>query len=341
MRILILGGTGLISTSITRKLVERGDSVTVFNRGQRESRVPKGVEFITGDRKEYAAFEERMAIESRDGWDGVIDMIGFVPQDAESAIRAFRGRTKRFVFCSTVCVYNGRMTKMPATDDEPLNPISDYGKNKAICENLLMTAHLEDGFPATILRPSHTYGEGGAIIHSLGWTTTFLDRVRKGKKIIVHGDGKTLWASCHIDDVASAFIGALDNPAAIGQSYHVTGDAPQTWDEYAAGVAEAVGGSENIVHIPTDLLAKLAPKRAAFTAHEFQYNRAFDNSKARRDLGFAYTIPWVEGVRRTVAWLNSNGKILNSDDDPFDDCVLATWERMSESMLAECGQLGG
>jgi len=335
MRVLILGGTGLISTSITRQLVARGDQVTLFNRGQRESRVPDGVETITGDRKDYAAFEERMA---RTDWDGVIDMIGFVPADAESAIRAFRGRTTRFVFCSTVCVYNGRMTTTPATDDEPLDAISDYGKNKAICENLCMAAHREDGFPAVVIRPSHTYGEGGAIIHSLGWTSTFLDRVRKGKKVIVHGDGKTLWASCHIDDVARAFVGALDNPAAVGQSYHVTGDNAQTWDEYVEGVAEAIGGKADIVHIPTDLLAALSPKRANFTQIEFQYNRVFDNAKAKRDLGFAYTIPWVEGVRRTVAWLDSRGKIDNSDDDPFDDRVIAMWEKMGAQMVANCGE---
>jgi nucleoside-diphosphate-sugar epimerase len=338
MRVLILGGTGLISTSITRQLVERGDDVTVFNRGQRESRIPEGVRSLTGDRKDYDAFEKMMAFEE---WDGVIDMIGFVPEDAQSDIRAFHGKTRRFVFCSTVCVYNGRVTKTPATDDEPLNPLSDYGKNKAACENILMEAFAEQGFPTTILRPSHTYGEGGSIIHSLGWTTTFLDRVRKNKKVIVHGDGKTLWASCHIDDVARAFVGALDNDVSAGQSYHVTGDDPQSWDDYVASVAEVIGGSPEIVHIPTDILVKLAPKRAAFTGHEFQYNRIFDNSKAKRDLGFEYTIPWKEGVQRTVEWLDSRGKIENSDTDPFDDCVIGKWEELCGSMLDECGETEG
>jgi nucleoside-diphosphate-sugar epimerase len=335
MRILILGGTGLISTAITRQLVERGDQVTLFNRGKSDSRVPGGAETITGDRKDYAAFEARMA---GTDWDGVIDMIGFVAADAESAIRAFGGRTKRFVFCSTVCVYNGNTVTFPTTDDEPLNPISDYGKNKVACESLLMEAHRNEGFPTVILRPSHTYGEGGPIIHSLGWGTTFLDRVRKGKKVIVHGDGKALWASCHIDDVARGFVGALDNPATVGQSYHLTGDNAQTWDQYVEGVAEAIGGKADIVHVPTDLLAALSPKRAGFTSLEFQYDRVFDNSKAKRDLGFAYTIPWVEGVRRTVAWLDSKGKIENSDDDPFDDLVIVHWEKMTADMKAECGE---
>jgi len=335
MRIIILGGTGLISTSITRQLIERGDDVTVFNRGQRESRIPDSVHQIVGDRKDYPAFEKRMESEE---WDGVIDMIGFVPADVESGIRAFRGRTRKFVFCSTVCVYNGVATTLPTMDDEPLNPLSEYGKNKAACENALMKAHVEQGFPTVVLRPSHTYGEGGSIIHSLGWTTTFLDRIRKGKKVIVHGDGKTLWASCHIDDVARAFVGALDNDSAVGQSYHVTGDAAQTWDEYVFGVANALGKTADVVHIPTDILIKLAPKRSAFTGYEFQYNRVFDNSKAKRDLGFEYAVHWKEGVQRTVEWLDSRGKIENSDGDPFDDRVIELWDRMSATLLAECGE---
>src|SRR5579871_351633 len=143
-KILIVGGTGLISTSITRQLLERGDHVTLFNRGRTESRVPAGEHVIHGDRKDYAAFENRMAGET---WDAVVDMVGFVPEDEASALRAFRGRVGQFLFCSTVCVYGGDLSRLPATEDEPRTPTGGYGHNKVACEDLLMDAYARDGFP--------------------------------------------------------------------------------------------------------------------------------------------------------------------------------------------------
>lgn len=332
MRILIIGGTGLISTSITRQLIERGsDEVVLFNRGRSESRVPPGVRVIQGDRKDYAAFENRMAGET---WDAVIDMVGFVREDEESVLRAFRGRTGQFIFCSTVCVYGGELSALPAKEDEPRTPTGAYGRNKVACEDLLMDAYVHEQFPVTIMRPSHTYGEGAGIVHTLGGSTTYIDRIRKGKPVIVHGDGSSLWVSCHIDDVARGFIGALGNPKAIGQAYNVTGEQLQTWNDYTRGVAEAVGGKANIVHIPTDVLARVAPKRAGITVDIFQYNSVFDNSKAMRDLGFAYTIPWIVGAKRTVDWLDANGKVLNCDSDPFDDRLIAAWKEITENLAS-------
>src|SRR5205814_697289 len=146
-----IGGTGLISTAITRQLVERGDEVTLFNRGKTESRVPADVRVIQGDRKDYAAFESRMAGEV---WDAVIDMVAYHPDDEASAIRAFRGRIGQFVFCSTVCVYGGDLSTLPAKEDEPRTPTAGYGRNKVACEDLLMDAYQDSRFPVTIMRPS-------------------------------------------------------------------------------------------------------------------------------------------------------------------------------------------
>ena len=325
MKILIIGGTGLISTAIAQQLIDRGDHVVLYNRGRTPVRVAGDHEVITGDRKEFAAFEGQM---SGSQWDGVIDMVCFKPDEAESAIRAFSGRASRYIFTSTVCVYNGVMTKVPATDDEPLNPLTDYGKNKSRCEELLMEAHKSGKLSVSIIRPSHTYGEGGGVIHSVGNCTTYIDRIRKGKPVAVHGDGTSLWASCHVEDAARAFVGAIDNPAASGEAYHVTSDEWITWDQYSEIVAKAVGGTANIVHIPSDVLADWLPDRGTFTKMEFQYNRIFDNSKAKRDLGFRYSIPFEEGVRRTVAWMEANGKIGNSDvEDEFYDALIERWRR--------------
>lgn len=335
MKVLLIGGTGLISTAITRQLVARGDEVTVFNRGKTPNRASDNVRVLTGDRKDYPAFENALSGET---WDAVIDMIGYVPDDEASAIRTFQGRTGQFVFCSTVCVYGGELSRLPAAEDEPRTPTGTYGANKVKCEDLLMQAHADSGFPVTIMRPSHTYGEGGGVTNPLGWKTTYVDRVRKGKPVIVHGDGSSLWVTCHIDDVAKGFVGALGNPNAIGQAYNVTGTVPQTWNDYVRGIAEATGGDAKLVHIPTDLLGRLLPNRAKATVEIFQYNSVFDNTKAERDLGFTYTIPWVEGVKRTIDWLDANGKLENSDDDPLDDALIAAWEKAGEALTVQFGE---
>lgn len=338
MKILIIGGTGLISTAITRQLLERGDDVTLYNRGKSEARIPAGAKTIQGDRKDYTKFEAQMA--EVGAFDCVIDMVGYAPEDAESVVRAFKGRIGHFIFCSTVCVYGGPATRFPIREDEPHTPTGPYGANKSRCEAVLLEAHGRGDFPATIMRPSQTYGEGGTIVHSLGWNTAYLDRIRKGKPIIVHGDGSCLWAACHIDDVGGGFVGAAGNPKAFGKAYNVTGEEWMTWDRYHEGVAEALNAPPpKIVHIPTDLLAKFAPKHASISIDVFQYPSVFDNSAAMADLGFRYTIPWVEGVRRTVAWLDARGKVANSDDDPFDDRVIAAWERLGAQMAHDLADI--
>lgn len=338
MKILIIGGTGLISTAITSQLLERGADVTLYNRGRTEARIPPGAKIQHGDRRNYAEFEKQM--QEAGPFDCVIDMVGFVPEDARSVIRAFRGRIEQFIFCSTVCVYGGPATHYPIREDEPRRPVTGYGANKAKCEDILLEAGQRGDFAVTIMRPSQTYGEGGTIVHSLGWRTTYIDRMRKGKAIIVHGDGSCLWAACHISDVAKGFIGAIGNPLAYGRCYNVTGEEWMTWNRYHEGVAEALGvPTPRLVHIPADVMAQIAPKRFSISIEIFQYPSIFDNRAAQTDLGFEYTIPWVEGVKRTVAWLDAHGKIENSDDDPFDDRVIEAWDRHGRSLAEELAGL--
>jgi nucleoside-diphosphate-sugar epimerase len=328
LNVLIIGGTGLISTAITREMKHRGHRVAHFNRGRTPDRTGGPDETILGDRKDYASFEAAM---SRRTWDCVIDMAAYHPDDARSVVRAFSGRIGHFVFCSTVCVYGGPLSKLPATEDEPRTPVSDYGRNKAAIEDLLLEAHENGDFPVTIVRPSQTYGEGGVIVHSLGTSTTFLDRIRKGRPVVVHGDGHGVWAACHIDDVALAFAGAAGNPSAFGRAYHAAGDVWMTWNDYVRGVGEALGREPKMAHIPTEALARVAPRQSAMTRDIFQYPGVFDNTAAKRDLGFAYTVPWVEGVRRTAKWLDEAGKVENCDEDPFPDRLIDAYR----SCLAE------
>ncbi|MFC1712181.1 NAD-dependent epimerase/dehydratase family protein [Candidatus Poribacteria bacterium] len=333
MKVLIIGGTGLISTVVTRLLIEREHEVLIYNRGIRESKIPDKTVRILGDRRNREQFEMKMA-EAGD-FDCVIDMICFTPEDAESAVRAFRGRTEQYILCSTVAVYTKSVKHYPVTEDTERNPSPSfvYGYNKARCENIILKAHDQGDFPVTIIRPSHTYGESGTILHTLGWGTDYLDRLRKGKPIVVHGDGSSLWSPCYKADMGRAFVGAVGNPKALGKSYHVTAEEWMTWNCYHREVAEAMGAPPpRLVHIPTDLLEKIAPEQANLCIEDLRFNNIFDNISARTDLGFRSTVPWVEGVRRTVAWLDKRGQIENSDDGTFYDQIIAAWERLVANM---------
>lgn len=327
MRILIIGGTGLISTPLTHFLLERGDDVTLYNRGATPSRVPAGTQVIIGDRQQYDVFESQM---HRAGtFDCVIDMVGYDPLDAQSAVRTFKGRIGQFVFCSTVDVYRKPATRYPYTEAEPYGGLNTYSSNKVVCEQTLLEAHANGDFPVTIIRPAYTYGESRGILYPVGSGGAYLDRIRQGKPIIVHGDGSSLWVACHIDDVARAFVGAIGNTRTFGKCYHTTGEEWMTWERYHQGVAEALGApAPTFVHIPTDMLVKIAPQRAVSVADNFQFNNIFDNRAAHDDLGFRYTIHWVEGVKRVVSWLEQNRKPTIAEDVGIDDQIIGIWREM-------------
>lgn len=332
MRVLIVGGTGLISTAITRQLVARGDEVVLYNRGQRQAEIPP-VQRIVGDRNDCAAFEAQVAKAGR--FDAAIDMVCFRPEQAESAIRAFRGRAEHYVFCSTVDVYTKPAPRYPVREDAPRvpSPTFPYAFEKARCERLLEAAHAQGDLCVTMIRPAWTYGEGGTMLHTFGWGTYYLDRLCRGEPIIVHGDGTSFWTACHRDDVARAFAGALGNAEAYGKAYHVTGEEWLTWNAIHYAVAEALGAPRpQLVHIPTDLLGRVAPRAAEWCVENFCYNNIFDNTAARRDLGFAYTIPFAAGIRRVIAHLEANEGFEDSDEYPFYDRILEAWGRLGMEM---------
>ena len=338
MRILIIGGSGLISTWITSQLIEQGQhDLTLYNRGQTDVRYAGQVKTIRGDRKDFPAFERQMAEAGM--FDCVIDMVCYEPEEAQSLIRAFKGRTEQLIFCSTVDVYAKPATRYPYVESEqrkPLNALNTYSKNKAIIEEMLEEADHAKAFSITTIRPAHTYGESRGLIHSLGGSLTYLDRIRRGKPIIVHGDGQSMWVSCHADDVARAFVAAIGNTKTYGKSYHTAGEEWMTWNRYHQCVAEALDApAPNLIHIPTDLLVKLSPERAGIVGENFQFNNIFDNSAAHADLQFAYTIPFVKGVRRIIKWLDERNKIPNSDNDPLDDQIITVWEQVGARTVQE------
>ncbi len=191
----------------------------------------------------------------------------------------------------------------------------------------------------TVIRPAQTYGEGGGLVHTFGWETRFLDRMRRGLPIIVHGDGSSLWVACHRDDAAVAFANAAGNETAFGRAYHVTGEEWMTWDRYHRAIAEGMGWPEpDIVHIPTDLLLEAVPDRAGVLGINFRFNNIFDNTAAHRDLDFEYTIPWVEGSRRVVNWLAEHDAIDGADEDPGYDRIIQAWCRLGDRMVEALGK---
>ena len=337
MRILIIGGTGLISTGITRLLLERGDDVTHYNRGRRSDEFAGRVTTVVGDRYAHEAFETQMA--DLPAFDCVIDMIGYAPEDVRSLLRAFGDKTGHLIFCSTVDVYAHPASSYPVTEREPFNPTAwDYAQQKAVCERILWDWYAREGHPFTVIRPVHTYGEQGAVLHSFGGGSYHLDRLVKGKPIIVHGDGMSLWSAVHRDDAAPAFVNAIANPVTYGRSYHLPGDECVTWNQYHARVAEGIGAPPpQIVHIPTDLLHAL-DKRAYITAINFQYNNCFDPAAAKADLGYRYRTTIAEGAQEIYKWHVENGRLENSDKVPQDDRLLAAWDHLTAQMQADIGK---
>ena len=327
MKILIIGGTGLISVAITRELLDRGEDVTLFNRGQSSLPLDPRARLIHGDRTDYAAFEAQM--QAAGLFDVVIDMVGYLPEDGPSAVRAFSGRTGHFIFCSTVDVYRKPAFRYPYSEAEPYGGLNAYSSRKVLLELGLRAAEARGAFPLTIIRPAYTYGESRGPVHPAGGSTMFLDRIRKGKPVILHGDGSSFWVACHRDDVVRSFCAAAGQPHTFGRSYHVTGEEWMTWNLYTQRIAEALGApTPQIVHIPTDMLFQAAPQRYAVVKENFQFNNIFDNAAARADLNFRYTIPWLTGVRRMAAWLDEHQRIENSDLDPFEDDLVARWQTL-------------
>lgn len=336
MHVLLLGGTGQISSGIVKALRARGATLTVLNRGRTDDRLGPDVRHLVADRNDLAAFERTLA--AAGPWDVVIDMICFRPEHAEADIRFFAGRTRHFIFCSTVCIYGNTQTIIPTTEDTAPRPHSSYGRDKLACEHLFLAAHARGDFAVTIFRPSHTFGPGGGIINNLGFSPTFVDRLRRGLPVIVSGDGHGLWQSAFTEDVGVGFAHAAGRPACFGQIYNIVGDEVVTWDDYTRRTAAALGApSPKIVHIPSDVLVALDPARFAVLDEIFRYHGVYSNAKLRRDVPeFVNATPYAEAVRRTVAWLDAHGKIAAATSDDFEDRVLAWW---NASLTAAKSQL--
>lgn len=321
MKVLIIGGSGVISTAIVNLLLEKGHQVAIVNRGRTGRRFRGEVEQIVADRSDLKSFEEQLAGVS---CDAVIDMICFFPEQAASAYRIFRGRVAHFIHTSTGCAVGGPLEKLPSDETEPYKPVNDYGINKMKTEQFHLAKHQEEGWPVTVVRPAYTYGPGAPMLHIwIGPDPYLIDRLRRGLPVIIHGDGNGTAMATHVDDAAKAYVGILGKNKTLGQIYYAVNDERFTWRDYYERVATAVGGTANLVPVPTDVLVKALPAEKSFFLDKIlRYPGWFSNAKLKRDVPeFQPELTLEEGVRRTVEWLDANNQSLKCPDDYVDDVI--------------------
>jgi nucleoside-diphosphate-sugar epimerase len=301
LKVLFIGGTGVISSACVREAVGGDHDVELFvlNRGQSATRVlPPGVTELRGDVREAESVRE--AVAGLD-FDSVVDFVAFTTGHVRADLDLFRGRTGQYVFISTASAYQTPPSRLPVTESTPLrNPYWQYSRDKIACEDLLVAEYRDNAFPATIVRPSHTYDATKTVL-SGGWTS--LARMRAGKPVIVHGDGTSLWTVTHHDDFARAFVPLLGHPRTYGEAFHITSDDVLTWNQIARALAAALGVTARIVHVPSDVIAAADPEWGAGLLGDKAHSMVFDNSKIRSIApGWRATIPFERGAREIADW---------------------------------------
>jgi nucleoside-diphosphate-sugar epimerase len=324
VKLLFLGGTGNLSTACAAEAVAQGHSLAVLTRGQQADRLPASVERIRGDAADPATLG---AIASR-RFDAVVDFIAYGPEAVTRDIEAFSGRVSQYVFISTASVYEKPPRHYVVTEDTPLgNPYWDYARQKIAAEEALRDAHRTRGFPATIVRPSYTYGETW-IPSASGSDYTVAWRMRRGLEVYVPGDGTSLWTLTHASDFARGLVGLLGQPGAIGEAFHITSDEVLNWNQIHETIAEALGVAPRLVHIPSDVIARIDARRGASLLGDKAWSAVFDLSKLRRVVpSYATRVPFAEGVRASIAWLEADPARQRIDANEAAEKVLAAWRR--------------
>jgi nucleoside-diphosphate-sugar epimerase len=340
MKILLIGGTGTISSAITRQLSAAGHDLWLLNRGTRRSEVPASVHQVTADIDDEAAVLRHIGGEV---FDAVCEFIGFVPGQVERDIRLFQGRTRQYVYISSASAYNKPAADYVITEGTTLaNPYWQYSRNKIACEERLLREYRERAFPVTIVRPSHTYCERGVptSVHGPKGSWQVLSRMLQGKPVLVQGDGSSLWTLTWNEDFARGFIGLLGNPKAIGEAFQITSDESLTWNQIYQSVACALGVDFRPYYVASSFLAAVAPREWEFEGNllgDKAVTVRFDCSKLKRVVpGFQATVRFHEGVRRCVDYMLQH-KELQVEEPLFDawcDRVIEAQEQ-ARQLLTE------
>jgi nucleoside-diphosphate-sugar epimerase len=329
MKVLFIGGTGLISQAASRLAVERGIELYLLNRGHRGEFLPEGARSIVADRKDEKAVAA--ALKGRD-FDAVVNWIAYTPDQAASDAALFAGRTGQYLFISSASAYQKPAADYVITESTPLaNPYWQYSRDKIACEEILTKAYRDSGFPITIVRPSLTYGPtmipAGVMSWNFPWTLP--DRMMRGKRIIVQGDGTSLWTMTHHEDFAKGFLGLLGNVRALGHAFHITSDEVLTWDQIVGAIGAAAGARPDIVHVSSDFISAIAPEEMGGLIGDKAQCGIFDNSKIKRFVpDFTATIPFAEGMRRSVKWYRDHPErcVVDEAFNALSDRIIAGYD---------------
>jgi nucleoside-diphosphate-sugar epimerase len=332
MKILFIGGTGIISSACADLALARGHELFLLNRSlSRKIPVPEGAILVQGD---VYTEEARLATLLADyHFEAVVDYIAFTVNDVERDLRLFRGRTDQFVFISSASAYQKPVRNYLITEETPLeNPYWEYSRNKIACENRLMQAYREEDFPVTMIRPSHTYGPTEIPFGVTSWRHpwTVVDRMKRGQKVIVPGDGTSLWVLTWNADFAKGLIGLLGHEKAIGEAFQITSDEVLSWDQIHLEVYQALGLEPNLVHIPSDLIAMYDVDALGSLIGDKANSVVFDNSKIKRFVPeYACEVNWAEGVRRSLAWFDARPEYQTIDHEMNSvwDQIITSYER--------------
>lgn len=324
MKVLFIGGTGVISSACAQLAIERGIELTLFNRGQTARAVPAAAHILEGDFRDRDSVKQALGDRT---FDAVVDWIAYTPEHIEADIELFRGRVEQYVFISSASAYQKPPVKLPITESTPLhNPYWAYSRAKIACEERLMLAYRQEGFPVTIVRPSHTYDRTKLPMQG---QYTVVDRMRKGNKVIVHGDGTSLWVLTHHRDFAKGFVGLLGNNHALGEAFHITSDELLSWNQIFEVVARAAGTEPRIVHIPSEFIAAFDPEWGAGLLGDKAHSVIFDNAKIKRVVpDYVATIPFARGAEEIIAWHDADPsrRVVDEEMNRLIDRIIAAYE---------------
>jgi len=327
MKVLFIGGTGTISSACTRLALEENVQLYLFNRGQTYTDPPAGAHLIQGDINNR---DEAEALLKGHTFDAVVDWIAFGVEQVERDIGLFSERTGQYVFISSASVYQKPVAHYRIDEGTPLaNPFWNYSRKKIACEDRLMREYRDNGFPITIVRPSHTYSSS-RLPTAIGGGPNVIARLRTGKKLIVHGDGESLWVMTHNTDFAKAFNGLLAHPKAIGNAYQITSDEVLTWNQIYAILGTAAGAEPQLVHIPSDFINHHDPATGAGLLGDKACSVVFDNSKIKELVpGYTATVPFYQGAKECVTWLDADPQRAQIDEqkEAMIDRVIAAYQK--------------
>lgn len=340
MKALFIGGTGTISAAISTKLLREGHELWLINRGSRNNALPEGAHIIQADINDAESVSKRLEGQR---FDVVADFIAMKPEHLMRDYRLFRGRTRQFIYISSASAYQKPLSDYRVSEGTPLaNPYWEYSRNKIAGEDYLMQLYREEGFPVTIVRPSHTYGERSVPmgLHGEYGSYQTIKRMREGKRVIIQGDGTSLWTMTHCLDFAEGFVGLMGNLHAIGEAVQITSDETLTWNQIYRAVADALGAELKAVHVSSEFLASCSPAkwnlRGALLGDKAN-SVVFDNAKLKRLVpGFTAKIRFDEGARQAICYVLSHPECQKEDPvfDAWCDSVIAAQEQAAAQVRA-------